>query len=392
MIKQKNNNYFIENKIKDLSFFERVYILPQKSEKDELYFDVLADSLFESTKNIKKNELAIMKYKLYDFKINVISEFKCNNIIFRIIFTNLNLADSKYQNDIDELTKLLLDDFYIESKTINRIVNDYLIYYTNLKNSPTNYAVEKFNDLIYNKCNNYLSYQKKIKELKNFDNNLLFDKIKEIKTSSYINIFQNKDENTILKYNNQNLKCEQNIKKPKINRNNNFIQINDLTTNNQQVTIQILYSINTKFDRYQLLLLNNIIGGDVNSKLFMQIREKHNLCYTIYSHSIECIGIKIFLEVDKKNIEQSINEIKKEIIKIQKGDILEFNIAKNNLIQNYQRKENNYHVNQKIIINNLFYDEKIKEIEDIIQKIENITKEEIISLSNNMILDKIYIY
>ena len=36
--------------------------------------------------------------------------------------------------------------------------------------------------------------------------------------------------------------------------------------------------------RYQLLLLNSILGGGVSSRLFQELREKRGLCYTTYSY------------------------------------------------------------------------------------------------------------
>lgn len=36
--------------------------------------------------------------------------------------------------------------------------------------------------------------------------------------------------------------------------------------------------------RYQLLMLNSILGGGVSSRLFQQLREQRGLCYTVYSY------------------------------------------------------------------------------------------------------------
>ncbi len=36
--------------------------------------------------------------------------------------------------------------------------------------------------------------------------------------------------------------------------------------------------------RYQLLLLNSILGGGCSSRLFQELREKRGLCYTVYSY------------------------------------------------------------------------------------------------------------
>ena len=36
--------------------------------------------------------------------------------------------------------------------------------------------------------------------------------------------------------------------------------------------------------RYAAVILNNILGGDVNSRLFQGIREKYGLTYSVYSY------------------------------------------------------------------------------------------------------------
>lgn len=36
--------------------------------------------------------------------------------------------------------------------------------------------------------------------------------------------------------------------------------------------------------RYQLILLNSILGGGVSSRLFQQVREEQGLCYSVYSY------------------------------------------------------------------------------------------------------------
>ena len=37
--------------------------------------------------------------------------------------------------------------------------------------------------------------------------------------------------------------------------------------------------------RYQLLLLNSLLGGGCSSRLFQEVREKRGLCYTVYSYA-----------------------------------------------------------------------------------------------------------
>lgn len=58
--------------------------------------------------------------------------------------------------------------------------------------------------------------------------------------------------------------------------------------------------------RYQLLLLNSILGGGVSSRLFQELREKRGLCYTTYSYVSDhtdtgLIGIYTALSPDQED-------------------------------------------------------------------------------------------
>ncbi len=69
-------------------------------------------------------------------------------------------------------------------------------------------------------------------------------------------------------------------------------------------------------DYFSLLLLNHILGGYFGSRLMKNIREEKGLTYGIYSSlnpfKNDCM-FSIGADVDKINVELTINEIKKEI-------------------------------------------------------------------------------
>ena len=46
--------------------------------------------------------------------------------------------------------------------------------------------------------------------------------------------------------------------------------------------------------RFALQAMNNILGGGMASRLFQQVREKHGLCYTIYSFQTGYLGTGVF--------------------------------------------------------------------------------------------------
>ena len=60
-------------------------------------------------------------------------------------------------------------------------------------------------------------------------------------------------------------------------------------------------------DRYGFTVLNAIFGGDVNSRLFQEIREKHGLTYTVYSYGSSFADGGLFHIYAAMNPEQAHN-------------------------------------------------------------------------------------
>ena len=79
---------------------------------------------------------------------------------------------------------------------------------------------------------------------------------------------------------------------------------------------------------YSLLLGSRILGGGADSKLFINVREKESLCYTIYSTiqkskstMMVCSGI------EAQNYEKTVNLVKEQVQKLKDGDITESEIS-----------------------------------------------------------------
>ncbi|HAY23365.1 MAG TPA: peptidase M16 [Desulfobacterales bacterium] len=68
--------------------------------------------------------------------------------------------------------------------------------------------------------------------------------------------------------------------------------------------------------RYMAILLNLILGGNMSSRLFQEIRERQGLCYSIYSflHCFSDAGLlAISASVSPENFEQLLDTIRREI-------------------------------------------------------------------------------
>jgi len=94
-------------------------------------------------------------------------------------------------------------------------------------------------------------------------------------------------------------------------------------------------------DYFSLLLLNHLLGGYFGSRLMKNIREEKGLTYGIYSSlnpfRNDCM-FSIGADVDKINVELTINEIKKEIETLRLHQVKddELDVIKNHLLGGIQ--------------------------------------------------------
>ena len=140
-------------------------------------------------------------------------------------------------------------------------------------------------------------------------------------------------------------------------------------------------------------LLNYILGsGGLTSKLYRYIREENNYCYKVASmyfkyDNLLCIASSLSID----NTEKAIKMVKKAVREMQKGIFTEDDIkdAKRNLLLSLNVNKNNPYA---ILSNYEFkYFLDNYDIEEKIDLIDKITKEDIIKLANKIKENTIYI-
>jgi len=145
-------------------------------------------------------------------------------------------------------------------------------------------------------------------------------------------------------------------------------------------------------DMYKMSLYSAILGGTASSKLFMNVREKESLAYTVRSMYLKHKSIMMVtagIEIDKYN--KALECIKKEIEDMRLGNISDEEIedAKANLITAYK----SFNDKQSSIIN-LYMGQRflgiVEDIESMIAKIKAVTKEEVVEVANKLELEVTY--
>jgi predicted Zn-dependent peptidase len=79
-------------------------------------------------------------------------------------------------------------------------------------------------------------------------------------------------------------------------------------------------------DRYPLIVLTNILGGGITSRLFQALRERTGLVYAVESHAsfwMEAGALCNFFSVDSKNLERTLAIFHGELNDVRGGDVRE---------------------------------------------------------------------
>ncbi len=149
----------------------------------------------------------------------------------------------------------------------------------------------------------------------------------------------------------------------------------------------------TKRDLEVMILLNIIVGGYSQSKLFTIIREEMQLVYYIYSmydHNNTLMTINFELEGKDENL--AIESVKKIISDIQNGLFtdIEIDLAKNYLIKYYKSSADSL---SGLLQLNILADMDREEGFDLGDKIESIlsiSKDELVALAKRLFLDTVF--
>ena len=144
--------------------------------------------------------------------------------------------------------------------------------------------------------------------------------------------------------------------------------------------------------RYTSLVYNAILGGTPNSKMFQNVREKASLAYSANSNYIKSKGnILIRCGIEIENYEKAVDIIKEQIEDMKKGNFSDEDIenakcgiiATIKTIPEEQDTEISYYLGMEISNTD-------SEINEYINNIESVSKNQIIELANKIDINIIY--
>jgi len=163
----------------------------------------------------------------------------------------------------------------------------------------------------------------------------------------------------------------------------------------KQGKLNIGYRTNVKYgdhDYFALQVFNGLFGGFAHSKLFMNVREKASLAYYAASRLESHKGLLLVMSgIEHKNFDKTVDIIHKQMEAMKNGvfsenEILQTKaVIKNQLLETMDTSRGLV----EVLYHNVISQQNVN-LSDWIERIEQVTKEEIISVANKIQLDTIY--
>lgn len=143
-------------------------------------------------------------------------------------------------------------------------------------------------------------------------------------------------------------------------------------------------------ERFELSVLNMILGGLMSSRLFQEVREKKGLCYNIETDTslYRASGVlSVFFSCDRENLAEVEEITRREIKKLAKSGISksEFELAQNQLLYSFCSGLETSSGRMFSNLRQFFYQEKAVDTDEIIKRIKGMKLENV-----NAIAEKYY--
>lgn len=411
VFKEKSYNLHIIKTHKFKTLFFKVNFIKDVTKENISIRNLLVDNMKYSTKKYNtRRKMNIAKADLYGAYLSS-SLNRCGNKLITSFV--LSILDEKYtepnmlEKSVDLLSEVInnpnIDNNAFDEEIFNVIKKDSLETLKTLKEDPRSYSVIKLREKAFDgypssyRIYGYEENYKKIdaKDLYNeYQDMLKNDKI-DIYVIGNLNIKRIKKLiDKKFKFNSRNKKID-NVQISYDDRklSGNIYEEN---TNNKQSNLSIALMFNKKLtsyeERYVMPLFNCIFGNSPDSKLFLNVREKESLAYSISSqYRLADNFLMINAGISYKNYEKVKEKINNELNNMKKGDFDEFSIlkAKKNIISiiNEINSSQSSFIEYLFNINYLSYDKVRKSI----RRLKTVTKNDIVKLANKIDIDTIYL-
>ena len=239
-----------------------------------------------------------------------------------------------------------------------------------------------------------------VEDLKNINEVNLYERYKQLIEQCKIDIFVsgnvNEEVENIIKENQNIRNLEE--REPSYNRESekNTVKQGEKTEKMDVMQGKLVVGLDVNSqnedEKYNVMIYNTILGGSANSKIFQNVREKANLAYEAGSRYFKYKdNIFVICGIEISNYEKVLNLIKKQLEDMKNGDFTEEEVenAKKAIISSIKTIDDEqdtsitYYFGQEMSGNQ-------KSVEEYIERIGKVTKENVIQVANKVELNTIY--
>ncbi len=145
-------------------------------------------------------------------------------------------------------------------------------------------------------------------------------------------------------------------------------------------------------ERYQLMVLNNVLGGSMSSRLFQNIREEKGLAYSIFStiNSFIDAGFEmVYVATNPNSVREVVNLIVQELVNLKEEYVSEeeLSVSKEHLKGNLMLALENTSSRMSHIAKHEIYFGRQFTINDMLKGIESVSAENVLDLSQRIFVD-----
>lgn len=387
-----------------------VYII-RKLDRDEVTKNSLIPGVLKSGCDKYKTlgELTNREEELYGSYLSagILKRGESQILGFSILGVNERYLDEKTLGSCIELLNevinkpLVIDGGFNEEylKIEKEILKDYLL---GMINDKANYAIKRTKEIMFENEPYSICGKGYIEDLDSIDGVNLYEHYREILKTSPIEIMVEGqfDEDEVVDLIKQKFTFERediiDIPKNEYYKDVDEVKIVKETMDIAQGKLVMGYRCNVDYldtkRYYSLLLGSRILGGGADSKLFINVREKQSLCYSIYS-TIQKSKAAMFIcsGIEAENYEKTVSLIKEQLQKVKDGEITETEITNAKLSFISSLNALNDEVGR---ISDFYFSQFVAKdnttIEEIKITINNTTKEDIVEAVKDIQLDTIY--
>jgi len=142
-------------------------------------------------------------------------------------------------------------------------------------------------------------------------------------------------------------------------------------------------------ERFACAIFNAILGGNMSSRLFQEIREKRGLAYSVYSFLSTYIDaglLGIYAATEQRNVNRVLETIQNEIKKLCEGELTQSDLAaaKEHLIGGIYLASESADNRMVRIAKNEFAFGRHVDLEELVSDLERVGIDEVVETANNI--------